>query len=73
MIRLFIPLRMPDDELMIGDDAAHGEEAYALWGDGEKFDATRHETIVHHVPVNDAVSLDSRRSNNENHGVTIQL
>uniref|UniRef100_A0A0E0PNR2 Ammonium transporter n=1 Tax=Oryza rufipogon TaxID=4529 RepID=A0A0E0PNR2_ORYRU len=42
-IGLFIPLRMPDEQLMIGDDAAHGEEAYALWGDGEKFDATRHD------------------------------
>ncbi|KAF3448062.1 hypothetical protein FNV43_RR08770 [Rhamnella rubrinervis] len=41
-IRLFIPLRMPDDQLMIGDDAVHGEEAYALWGDGEKYDPTRH-------------------------------
>lgn len=41
-IRLFIPLRMPDHELMIGDDAVHGEEAYALWGDGEKYDPTRH-------------------------------
>ncbi|KAK7853064.1 ammonium transporter 3 member 1 [Quercus suber] len=36
-IKLVIPLRMPDDLLLIGDDAAHGEEAYALWGDGEKF------------------------------------
>jgi ammonium transporter, Amt family len=43
-IGLFIPLRMPDDQLMIGDDAAHGEEAYALWGDGEKYDLTRPET-----------------------------
>nr|ADA83725.1 AMT2 [Manihot esculenta] len=41
-IRLFIPLRMPEEQLVIGDDAVHGEEAYALWGDGEKFDATRH-------------------------------
>lgn len=41
-IRLFMPLRMPDEELMIGDDAVHGEEAYALWGDGEKFDPRRH-------------------------------
>ncbi|KAF4379055.1 hypothetical protein F8388_022142 [Cannabis sativa] len=41
-IRVFIPLRMPDNELMIGDDAVHGEEAYALWGDGEKYDPTRH-------------------------------
>ena len=41
-IGLFIPLRMPDDQLMIGDDAAHGEEAYALWGDGELYDNTKH-------------------------------
>lgn len=41
-IRLFISLRMPEDQLLIGDDAVHGEEAYALWGDGEKFDPTRH-------------------------------
>ncbi|KAJ7950019.1 Ammonium transporter [Quillaja saponaria] len=41
-IRLFIPLRMSDEQLMIGDDAVHGEEAYALWGDGEKYDPTKH-------------------------------
>uniref|UniRef100_A0A7N0VAZ3 Ammonium transporter AmtB-like domain-containing protein n=1 Tax=Kalanchoe fedtschenkoi TaxID=63787 RepID=A0A7N0VAZ3_KALFE len=41
-IRLFIPLRMSEDQLAIGDDAVHGEEAYALWGDGEKFDPTKH-------------------------------
>lgn len=41
-IRVFIPLRMTDDQLLIGDDAVHGEEAYALWGDGEKYDPTRH-------------------------------
>ena len=40
-IRYFTPLRMPDDQLMIGDDAAHGEEAYALWGDGERYDTVR--------------------------------
>lgn len=27
---------------MIGDDAVHGEEAYALWGDGEKYDSAKH-------------------------------
>ncbi|TYH77615.1 hypothetical protein ES332_D04G166100v1 [Gossypium tomentosum] len=42
VIRLFIPLRMPDNQLEIGDDAVHGEEAYALWGDGEKYDPTKH-------------------------------
>ena len=37
-ISLVIPLRMTDEQLLIGDDAVHGEEAYALWGDGEKYD-----------------------------------
>nr|XP_023914639.1 ammonium transporter 3 member 1-like [Quercus suber]POF07894.1 ammonium transporter 3 member 1 [Quercus suber] len=41
-IKLVIPLRMPDDLLVIGDDAVHGEEAYALWGDGEKYDSSKH-------------------------------
>lgn len=41
-IRLVIPLRMSEEHLLIGDDAVHGEEAYALWGDGEKFDITKH-------------------------------
>ncbi|XP_047312885.1 ammonium transporter 2 member 3-like [Impatiens glandulifera] len=36
LIRRFMKLRMEDDDLEIGDDAAHGEEAYALWGDGER-------------------------------------
>ncbi|XP_073138738.1 ammonium transporter 2 member 3-like [Henckelia pumila] len=34
LINRIIRLRMDDDDLEIGDDAAHGEEAYALWGDG---------------------------------------
>ncbi|KAL6338567.1 hypothetical protein AAG906_021282 [Vitis piasezkii] len=38
-IRLIVPLRLADDELQTGDDAVHGEEAYALWGDGEKFES----------------------------------
>lgn len=42
VIQLFMPLRMSDEQLAIGDDAVHGEEAYALWGDGEKYDPTRH-------------------------------
>ncbi|XP_021863710.1 ammonium transporter 3 member 1 [Spinacia oleracea] len=42
LIGLIIPLRMSEEELLIGDDAAHGEEAYALWGDGEKYDSTIH-------------------------------
>ncbi|PQM40020.1 ammonium transporter 3 member 3-like [Prunus yedoensis var. nudiflora] len=41
----FIPLRLNEDELQIGDDAIHGEEAYALWGDGEKFDGSKHNSV----------------------------
>ncbi|KAL2247078.1 ammonium transporter 3 member 3-like [Sesamum indicum] len=42
LISFVIPLRMPEEQLLIGDDAVHGEEAYALWGDGEKYDHTKH-------------------------------
>lgn len=42
VIGFVTPLRMSEEQLLIGDDAVHGEEAYALWGDGEKYDATRH-------------------------------
>ncbi|XP_030462749.1 ammonium transporter 3 member 1-like [Syzygium oleosum] len=50
VVGLVIPLRMPEEELLIGDDAVHGEEAYALWGDGEKYDSTKHGTdnTTHH-------------------------
>ncbi|XVE83504.1 hypothetical protein DITRI_Ditri16bG0092900 [Diplodiscus trichospermus] len=41
-INLVIPLRMSEEQLSIGDDEVHGEEAYALWGDGEKYDSTKH-------------------------------
>ncbi|KAI3972937.1 hypothetical protein MKX01_019595 [Papaver californicum] len=52
LIRLVIPLRMPEEQLLVGDDAAHGEEAYALWGDGETYDETKHgwysDDTTHH-------------------------
>lgn len=35
-IRLFVPLRMSEEDMEIGDEAAHGEEAYAIWGQGDK-------------------------------------
>ncbi|KAJ8650927.1 hypothetical protein MRB53_003950 [Persea americana] len=66
VIRLFIPLRMPDEELIIGDDAAHGEEAYALWGDGEKYDPTKHG-------LPNADETTPTRLTNGARGVTIQL
>uniref|UniRef100_A0A2N9FZ93 Ammonium transporter n=1 Tax=Fagus sylvatica TaxID=28930 RepID=A0A2N9FZ93_FAGSY len=36
VIKLVIPLRMTEEEINIGDDAAHGEEAYALHGKGQR-------------------------------------
>ncbi|RWR90660.1 ammonium transporter 3 member 2-like protein [Cinnamomum micranthum f. kanehirae] len=36
IISRIVSLRMEDEALKIGDDAVHGEEAYALWGDGER-------------------------------------
>lgn len=66
VIRWFIPLRMPDEELAIGDGAVHGEEAYALWGDGEKYDPTRHG-------MGFADESTPTRHANGARGVTIQL
>eukprot|EP00250_Pteridium_aquilinum_P019820 c24587_g1_i2 orf=123-1583(-) len=45
-IRLVVPLRMPEEQLLVGDDAVHGEDAYALYGDGESYDYTLSDT--HH-------------------------
>ncbi|KAJ6862361.1 ammonium transporter 3 member 1 [Populus alba x Populus x berolinensis] len=36
LIRLVVPLGMSNEDLEIGDDAAHGEEAYATWGNGDR-------------------------------------
>lgn len=52
LIRFAVPLRLAEDELQTGDDAIHGEEAYALWGDGEKYES-RHNSVygVDEFPV----------------------
>ncbi|KAF9205614.1 Ammonium transporter [Haplosporangium sp. Z 27] len=36
LINLVIPLRMSEEMLLVGDDAIHGEEAYAFFGDGHR-------------------------------------
>ncbi|KAI4364076.1 hypothetical protein MLD38_020215 [Melastoma candidum] len=48
LVRLVIPLRLTEAELQTGDDAIHGEEAYALWGDGERFETSKY-TSIHRV------------------------
>ncbi|MCO5597219.1 hypothetical protein L7F22_051295 [Adiantum nelumboides] len=57
-IRFMVPLRMTEEQLISGDDGVHGEEAYAVWGDGEKFDVSKHGGIgddtlhLHHHTLN---------------------
>ncbi len=36
LIGLFVPLRFDEETLLIGDDAVHGEEAYAIYADGQR-------------------------------------
>jgi Amt family ammonium transporter len=36
LIGLVVPLRFDDETLLIGDDAIHGEEAYAIYADGQR-------------------------------------
>ncbi|XP_039002735.1 ammonium transporter 3 member 2-like [Hibiscus syriacus] len=43
LIWMFMPLRMPDKQLETGDNAVQGENACALWGDGENM--TRRGTV----------------------------
>lgn len=69
-IKLVTPLRMPDEQLMIGDDAAHGEEAYALWGDGEQYEATRNGPLLNSDVTQHGAST---RATQGARGVTIEL
>uniref|UniRef100_A0A1D1XT17 Ammonium transporter n=1 Tax=Anthurium amnicola TaxID=1678845 RepID=A0A1D1XT17_9ARAE len=32
LVRVAVPLRMSEADMKVGDEAAHGEEAYAIWG-----------------------------------------
>ncbi|KAK4490956.1 hypothetical protein RD792_001677, partial [Penstemon davidsonii] len=41
LVQLVVPLRMTEEDLEIGDEAAHGEEAYAIWGQGDRNENSR--------------------------------
>lgn len=41
LVSRIVNLRMDEEDLLIGHNAMHGEDAYALWGDGER----------HHPPL----------------------
>lgn len=49
-IRLLVPLRLSEEDMESGDDAIHGEEAYALWGDGERLEL-KHSDADDQVPT----------------------
>ncbi|XP_077252371.1 ammonium transporter 2 member 5-like [Tasmannia lanceolata] len=42
VVQLIVPLRMLDEDMEIGDESAHGEEAYAIWGDGDKMESSKY-------------------------------
>ncbi|CAI9784805.1 unnamed protein product [Fraxinus pennsylvanica] len=44
VVRLIVPLRMTEEDMEVGDEAAHGEEAYAIWGQGERSENSRFST-----------------------------
>ncbi|XP_059455208.1 ammonium transporter 2 member 3-like [Corylus avellana] len=50
LISQIVSLRMNEDDLESGDDAAHGEEAYALWGDGDNMPTSRRWLISPRIP-----------------------
>lgn len=50
-ISRIVDLRMNEEDLEIGDDAAHGEEVYALWGDGQRMPTSlRHWQMPQTIP-----------------------
>ena len=44
-IKLIVPLRMSEEELEIGDEEVHGEQAYALWADGLRFENSKNNGV----------------------------
>lgn len=56
---LRIPLRMSDEHLMVGDDAVHGEEAYALFFEGERSHISLHGLESGHITEGQTLPLTS--------------
>ncbi|TQD90250.1 hypothetical protein C1H46_024167 [Malus baccata] len=41
----FLGLGLNGEQLQVGDDAIHGEKAYAMWEDGEKYDGSKDNSV----------------------------
>ena len=38
LVQFVVSLRISDEDMEISDEAAHNEDAYVIWGQGEKLD-----------------------------------
>ncbi|KAF5186825.1 Ammonium transporter [Thalictrum thalictroides] len=61
-IRMMVPLRLSEEDLQVGDEAIHGEQAYALWGDGLKFENAKHNYVY---DIEESLSTISRATKPE--------
>lgn len=48
-VQIIVPLRMSDEQLEVGDEAVHGEEAYAIWGEGDKLENQRYSSYYNDI------------------------
>lgn len=46
LVRFIVPLRMTEEDMEVGDEAAHGEEAYAIWGLAERSENPRLSSTI---------------------------
>ncbi|KAJ5711559.1 ammonium transporter [Penicillium malachiteum] len=66
---LRIPLRMKEEHLMVGDDAVHGEEAYALFFEGERSHMSLQGAALESGHITDTVSLQNiHKADPQSHG-----
>ena len=52
VVGLLVPLRLGEEQLAAGDDAIHGEDAYAVWGDGETYEQSVHGSRRYQMTAN---------------------
>uniref|UniRef100_A0A453LTG6 Ammonium transporter AmtB-like domain-containing protein n=1 Tax=Aegilops tauschii subsp. strangulata TaxID=200361 RepID=A0A453LTG6_AEGTS len=52
LVRVAVPLRLSEEQLAAGDDAIHGEDAYAVWGDGETYEQSVHGSRRYQMTAN---------------------
>jgi len=56
VVGLLVPLRLGEEQLAAGDDAIHGEDAYAVWGDGETYEQSVHGSHGYPLTANPVAS-----------------